>query len=206
MKNKNNESKNGSGLDIPYKPNLNLNDRETFIVTGATEFKEFYFNDEVKLDVLQAGMIKYALQNHWRLQAWAFFANHYHFIAQYHGDSSPSETENENTLHSLVEDVHSKSSEWLKSQNPALEHKKIWFKFWPYRLTYPNSYIARLKYIHENPVKHGEVTDARKYKWCSADWFHSNASQSQVEKLNSFRTEKLKIFDDFEPKEGVATT
>ena len=32
------------------------------------------------------------------------------------------------------------------------------------------SYLARLNYVHQNPVKHGLVRVANQYRWCSAAW------------------------------------
>ena len=50
------------------------------MVTGATYLKAPHFRTAERLDVLQRGLLKLAADTGWRLEAWAVFANHYHFI------------------------------------------------------------------------------------------------------------------------------
>ena len=52
------------------------------MVTGATNDKVLYFNTPDRLQFLHDALLKLAKQYSWELQAWAVFANHYHFIAQ----------------------------------------------------------------------------------------------------------------------------
>src|SRR6185295_13265442 len=35
--------------------------------------------------------------------------------------------------------------------------RQVWYNFWDTKLTFENSYLARLNYVHQNPVKHGLV-------------------------------------------------
>jgi putative transposase len=65
------------------------------------------------------------------------------------------------------------------------------------KLTYERSYLARLNYVHQNPVKHGLVRVANQYQWCSAAWFERTAAASAVKTIYGFKTEKLKIHDDY---------
>jgi len=57
--------------------------------------------------------------------------------------------------------------------------------------------MVRLNYVHQNPVKHGLVTVANKYSWCSAAWFERIASPATVKSIYSFRTDKINIYDDY---------
>src|ERR1043166_942376 len=66
------------------------------------------------------------------------------------------------------------------------------------RLTHPNSYLARLNYVHQNPVKHGLVRVANQYPWCSAGWFERTARPAQVKTIYGFKTDKLKVIDDYD--------
>jgi putative transposase len=75
--------------------------------------------------------------------------------------------------------------------------RKVWFNFWDTKLTSERSYLARLNYVHQNPVKHGLVTMANQYRWCSAAWFERVASPAMVKTIYGFKTDKLKIYDDF---------
>lgn len=65
-------------------------------------------------------------------------------------------------------------------------------------LTYEKSYLARLNYVHQNPVKHGLVPVANRYPWCSAGWFERTAQPAQVNTIYGFKFDTLKIFDDYD--------
>jgi putative transposase len=64
-------------------------------------------------------------------------------------------------------------------------------------LTSERSYLARLNYVHQNPVKHGLVAVANQYPHGSAAWFERTASPAQVKTLYSSKTDRLNIQDDF---------
>jgi hypothetical protein len=54
--------------------------------------------------------------------------------------------------------------------------RKTWFEYWEAALTYPESYFARLSYVHRNAVHHAIVREPSLYPWCSAGWFQRRAS------------------------------
>ena len=64
-------------------------------------------------------------------------------------------------------------------------------------LTYQKSYFARLNYVHRNAVKHGLVDKAADYPWCSAAWFAKQASPAFRKTIASFKTDRVKVYDDF---------
>src|SRR5947208_1093555 len=55
-------------------------------------------------------------------------------------------------------------------------NQQVWHNYRETRLTYQRCYLARLNYVHQNPVKHGFVPVATKYQCCSAAWFERTAS------------------------------
>ncbi|MFN0083894.1 MAG: transposase [Blastocatellia bacterium] len=116
-------------------------------------------------------------------------SNHYHFIAR--GE------EGARDLSEMLSRLHTVSASAL-NQLDRRQGRRVWFNFWDSRLTYQRSYFARLKYAHQNPVKHGLVADAREYRWCSASWFERTAPRSAVETINSFQIDRLKVNDDFD--------
>ena len=77
------------------------------------------------------------------------------------------------------------------------EGRKVWRNFWDTKLTWEKSYFARLNYVHQNPVKHGLVLVANQYRWRPAAWFERTASASMVKTIYGFKTDKLKIDDDY---------
>jgi putative transposase len=71
--------------------------------------------------------------------------------------------------------------------------------FWDTKLTYEKSYLARLHYVHQNAVKHGLVSVANQYQWCSARWFEQIASPAMVRSIYRFKIDRLNIRDNFAP-------
>jgi putative transposase len=123
----------------------------------------------------------------WHLEAWAVFSNHYHFVAH-----SPSGAENAESLPAMLKTLHVQTSAWVNKldSSPA---RQVWFNYRETRLTYPQSYFARLNYTHQNPVRHGLVPVANQYPWCSARWFERTASTAQVRTIYRFKTDKLDV-------------
>ncbi|MEE9369529.1 MAG: transposase [Pontiella sp.] len=111
-----------------------------------------------KLTLVQDMLFKYALQFGWQLQAWAIMGNHYHFIAV-----SP---DNPSTLADVISRLHEYSSKKLNRLD-EIPGRKVWHNFWDSHITHQTSYLARLRYVHLNPVHHGVIDNASNYKWCS---------------------------------------
>ena len=109
-------------------------------------------------------------------------------IARGHPDAAPLDT--------YLKHLHCNTSRDVNAQDHAPE-RQVWYNFWETRLTYERSYLARLNYVHQNAVKHGLVTLASNYEWCSASWFERTASLATVKTIYSFKTDKLKIHDDY---------
>ena len=175
----------------PHSPQHRLSESGSFIVTAGTYQKESFFQNPERLDVLLRGLLKCSYQYKWQLEAWAVFPNHYHFVGH-----SPSNADSAESLRSMLSELHSKTARWVNRLDSHPE-RKVWHNFWETQLTYEKSYFARLNYVHQNPVKHGLVPVANAYKWCSAAWFEQNASPAQVKTIYSFKTEEIKIYDDY---------
>jgi putative transposase len=82
-----------------------------------------------------------------------------------------------------------------REQNSA--GRKVWFQFRETQLTYEPSWLARLRYTHENAVHHGLVADAEQYRWCSASWFAATARHSFAETVRRMKIDRLNVYDDF---------
>ena len=63
------------------------------------------------------------------------------------------------------------------------------------------TYLARLNYAHQNPVKHGLVRVANLYPWCSAAWFERTTTPAQFKTIYGFRTDRVNVYDEY-PVEG----
>jgi putative transposase len=173
----------------PHAPSKLVRGPGMYIVTAGTFEKKHLFDTAEKLDLLQAAMFRAALETGWSLQAWAFFINHYHIVG--HAPKS------RNPVRELTSLVHGRTAFDLNKLDDAAG-RKVWYSCWDTKLTYEKSYLARLAYVHKNPVKHGLVRVASHYEWCSAGWFEQNGDQPFVRTVNSFKTDKVKVPDDFD--------
>jgi putative transposase len=128
-------------------------------------------NSPVRLDFFQESLFEYANELGWHLRAWVVLANHYHFVA-----ASPIDPQ---TLRKFLGKLHMQTAEQLNlwDNKPG---RKVWFQFWDSHITFERSYLARLNYVHQNPVRHGLVPLAENYKWCSASWFTQTAPPAFV--------------------------
>ncbi len=176
--------------DWPHAPIHRLGGKGTFIVTAGTLEKEHFFRDLDSLDFLEAELLRKAKQYDWQLEAWAVFSNHYHFVGHALTDAG--------SLREFMRDLHRATAHFVNLRDDQ-SGRKVWHNYWETELTYPKAYQARLKYVHYNAVKHKLVAMASQYRWCSAAWFERVATQSQVKTIYSFKTDKVNVFDEFEP-------
>lgn len=172
----------------PHAPSKIVKGPGLYIITAGTYRKEPMFSGDEKLDLLLDTILIVAEELGWRLEAWAVFPNHYHLIGH-----APNTT---NPAYDLTKRIHARSAQALNRMD-GVSGRKVWFNSWDTRLTYEKSYLARLAYVHQNPVKHGLVKIARDYRWCSAAWFEQNGEHAFVETVLSFPIDKVNVRDDF---------
>jgi putative transposase len=176
--------------DWPHAPVHRLSDHGTYIVTAGTLHKEHLFRGAEALALLESALLRLAKEFGWHLEAWAVFSNHYHFVA--HALASAKD------LRAYLKQLHGETAHALNRMQHR-EGRVVWHNYWDTELTFEKSYLARLKYVHQNPIKHGLVRLANQYRWCSAAWFERTATPAQVKTIYSFKTEKVRVYDDFEP-------
>ena len=173
----------------PHAPLHRLGAHGIYFVTSATYLKQHHFRSAQRLAVLHRGLLKVCADSGWRLEAWAVFSNHYHFVAE-----SPGTAE---SLPQMLSYVHEKTAKWVNRLD-GIPARKIWHNYRETQLTYERSYFARLNYTHCNPVKHGLVQMAEDYPWCSAAWFQKHTSPAMVKAISRFKTDQVKVPNDFE--------
>jgi putative transposase len=173
----------------PHAPLHRLGEKGIYFVTSATYLKHHHFRGAERLAVLQRGLLKVCEDFQWRLEAWAVFSNHYHFVAE-----SPATAE---SLPAMLGLLHERTTKWSNKLDAA-PHRKVWHNYRETHLTFERSYFARLNYTHRNAVKHGLVKEAADYPWCSAAWFSRNTSPAMVKAISRFKTEQVRVPDDFD--------
>ena len=176
----------------PHVPTHCLSERGTYFVTGATYNKVHHFRSAKRLAVLQRGLLAVSAEAGWRLEAWAIFSNHYHFIGH-----APVTAADASSMSTMLSVLHTKTAEWVNKLDNTLT-RKVWYNFRETRLTHQRSYLARLNYVHQNAVKHGLVPVACQYPWCSAAWFERKASPAVVKSIYRFKIDRVSVPDEFE--------
>jgi putative transposase len=170
----------------PHSPAHHFTFGDTFFITGATLHKQPLYGTAVALDELQEILFTKAEEHVCTLQAWCLLINHYHLVVRGDGPS----------VHTLIKRFHTEASDALNVRDGS-RGRKVWFQFWDKTLTFEASWLVRLRYTHENAVHHGIVTDARKYRWCSASWFERTASTAFVATVARMKTDRVKVYDAF---------
>ncbi len=174
--------------DWPHAPSHLFVPHATYFVTAGTYMKPMLFNTPEKRDLLLKSLFKEALCFKWRLEAWAVLANHYHFVA-----CAP---EDAGSLKPMLNALHSKTAIWLNKQD-GTPGRKVWYRYRDTCLTYQKSYLVRLNYTHYNPVKHGLVTKAEDYPWCSMGWFLREGDPKFRDMVLSIKHDRINVEDDF---------
>jgi putative transposase len=160
------------------------------MVTAGTLHKVPIFSTTAKRDAVCEtifGLVKdYTLH----LQAWAVMSNHYHAVISFEdADESLS-------LAGFLRHLHREIALRGNAIDGTLG-RTVMYQFWDTRLTFEKSWLARLNYVHQNPVHHGVVGVASEYPWCSARWFETNAAPAFVKSVRSFKTDRIRVVDDF---------
>ncbi len=179
-------------VDWPHAPPHRLGLTGSYFITASTWQKARLFHDAMRLDLLHDALLAHAQSFGWQLEAWAVFSNHYHFVARPAKDGMVRDD-----LGKLVKALHERTAREL-NETDKTPGRRVWNNYWDTHLTYEASYRARLNYVMQNPVKHGVVKVANQYPWCSAAWFERMNAGSWVQTIYRFKTDQLKIDDDYE--------
>ena len=172
----------------PHAPPHYFTPDGTYLITAATLHRKPLFNSGAKLSYFRDTTFRLAANYDLSLQAWAFFPNHYHLVISFDSASV--------THRNFIRHLHRELALRLNGINNS-PGQPVMYQFWDTHLTFEKSWLARLKYVHHNPVHHGLTAIARDYEWCSAGWFESNGRAGFVKSVYSFKTDKIKVPDDF---------
>jgi putative transposase len=173
----------------PHAPTHKLGPAGTFFVTASTLHHAHHFQGSDRLSFLQRSLLAVVDDFDWSLEAWAVFSNHYHFVAH-----APGMPIGSSRLADMLSVLHSSTAGWINSLDEE-SGRQVWCNYRETQLTYQKSYLARLNYVHQNPVRHGLVAFANQYPWCSAGWFEKSASPAQVRSIYRFKTDRIEPAD-----------
>ena len=177
--------------DWPHAPVHRLSEAGAYMVTAGTYQKVHHLRKAKRLDLVHDTLLATAEEFGWLLQAWAVMSNHYHFVAMSPPDPG--------SLRDFISKLHGQTARQLNELD-GTSGRRVWYQFFDSHITYQRSYLARLKYVHENPVHHGLVAAACNYRWCSAAWFEREASTAFQKTVASFKVDRISVFDPFDPE------
>jgi putative transposase len=166
------------------------------MLTAGTYRKAHFLSDPTRLTLVRDALLACANEFGWRMQAWAVMSNHYHFVAE-----SP---EDAGSLRRMIGKLHMVTAKALNGMD-STPGRKVWHQYWDSHITFQSSYLARLNYVHQNPVHHGVVLKADNYEWCSAAWFARTAEPAFVGTVRSFKADRLSVQDNFGLLLGAGT-
>jgi len=158
------------------------------MVTVGTYQKQPLFRTARRLTFLCEQLMGLAQQYSWKLEAWAVFPNHYHFIGTTEGQAA--------TLRGFLSHLHTVTAKAINIEDEAAG-RRVWFQYWDSHVTYERSYLARLNFVHRNAVHHRLVREPERYSWCSAGWFERSAGRAFFRTVMRMRSESVKVVDDF---------
>ena len=174
----------------PHAPPHCFESGKTYIITAGTLRKQKLFNTPQKLDLFAETTLELAANYNLSLQAWAFLNNHYHIVA------STEKCSNSFRFGTFLKHLHREIAIRLNTIDET-SGRQVMYQFFDTALTFEKSWLARLHYVHHNPVKHGLVRNATDYPWCSAGWFEANAHPAFVKTVKSFKIDRVNVPDDF---------
>ncbi len=172
----------------PHAPPHWLFEPGTYFVTGSTYKRTKHFLIEERRDFLLNSLLTLTEEFGWSLRAWVVMSNHYHFLSV-----SPNDPD---TLRKMLGKLHMETAKELNLRD-GTPGRQVWYQFRETHITYEKSFLARLNYIHINPIKHEMAEKPEDYRWSSATWFRQTASKSFVETVSGFKTDQLRIPDDY---------
>ena len=178
-----------STLSWPHAPVHWTFEPGIYMVTAGLYRQTPLLHTADRRDLVLAECFNCAQEFGWHLQAWAVMTNHYHFVAH---------TEKPESLSRFMSKLHGNTARVLNREDRT-PGRRVWFEFWDSHITYEASWLARLKYVHTNPIHHGVVQSAEEYPWCSAGWFRKQANQSLIATIERVKIDSVNVRDDFEP-------
>ncbi len=177
--------------DWPHAPPHRLAGAGVYFVTARTRDGHHLLESPAKRDCFQAALFELATKYGWRLEAWAILSNHYHLVAHSPAGSAGGAL----NLSAFLRHLHSAATREINRLDGTPGCSRRWQNYRETHLTLPRGYLARLNYVHRNPVHHKLVALATDWPWCSAAAFKRAVSPAWVKTVASFRYDQIALED-----------
>lgn len=84
------------------------------------------------------------------------------------------------------------------NQLDGMAGRKVWCSYLDKESHLRKVVLCEAELRSQHPVKHRGVTDARAYRWCSAEWFFREADEPFYRTISSFKIDRVNVCDDFD--------
>jgi putative transposase len=158
------------------------------MITAATWGRRHLLDTAEKKAFVCRTLLQRAAILGWCLEAWAVLSNHYHCVAR--------SADNGISLVALVRAVHSITGKQINAID-GTPGRRVWYNYWDTCITEEDSYLARLHYVHMNPLRHGLLRDPEDYPFCSYRSFLAQSEPRFREKVLASSIDRLVVMDDF---------
>ena len=140
-------------------PHIYLNNTIYFVTSRTIDGQKHFNNDEKK--TFLSNCIKEAKKRtKFLISGYVILDNHYHLILK---------TCKGKNLSKFFYYVHANSSR-LVNELDKIKGRKIWWNYWEKIIRDKVNYYRHLNYLHNNPIKHGQIKhfdQLKDYKWSS---------------------------------------
>jgi putative transposase len=172
----------------PHNPPHLFLPNVAYLITARMWRRERMMDTADKKAFFFHALMNQAAAYHWELEAWAILGNHYHLVAR-----SPEEAAG---LPAFLGTLHSETAIEFNRLD-GTPGRIVWRNYRDTCLSYEGSYLARLHYVHTNPVKHGLVRDPLEYPYCSYRWLMEQGEPGFVRRVLTQPYTGINIEDDF---------
>ena len=131
-----------------HPPHVYLDDTWYMITASTWDRSRLLSSDEAK-SLLRAKLRELVPACGIRLMAWVILDNHYHLLL---------ETSAGEALSGFVGRLHGSTSRRLNLLD-GTQGRKVWHNYWDTCVRDERGLWTRFNYVHQNPVKHGYVSD-----------------------------------------------
>jgi putative transposase len=163
--------------DRRHRPPHQLDRGEALFITASTFERRPHLQSPRRRYGLHRLLFERAEEFEIEISAWVLLKEHYHAVIQ------PQFAEK---VEAWIESVHLTSSLRWNDEDRAAE-RRVWYQYWDRSLWTAGDIWSRVNYIHNNPVKHGYVSDPRQWKWSSIHAFDALACEEPEVALNLCR-------------------
>ena len=155
----------------PHRPAHLFVDNAAYFISAATYQHQKHLDVACK-DYHQKLLHQIFAQYQWQLAHWVILDNHYHLLC--HSNKGVD-------LPKIMAKLHALSSQYIKAQTNI--EGVIWSNYWDYCPCNEREYNIRLRYLLDNPRKHGYVESLHDWKWSSFHQFFDKTGKKVLKDL-----------------------